>query len=111
MSGEFLGAHVFASLIVAWLALFVASVYQEARILRHLRAQHKEVWESLGEPPPFRRLRRDEATAAFFRSGEHKRMGDTQLERMVALQRVLGWTYMAAFVLFLALFFMEGARR
>jgi len=111
MSIEFLDVYGFAGVMVTWLTLFVASVYQEARILRYLRAHHQAIWERLGEPPPFRRLRRDKAIAAFFRDGEHKRLGDTQLERMVALQRVLGWTYVAAFVLFLTLFFMEGARR
>jgi len=111
MSVEFFNVYGFVGVTVAWLVLFVASVCQEARILRHLRTHHGGVWEGLGEPSPFRRLRRDKATAAFFRSGEHKRLGDVKLQRMVAWQRVLGWTYMAAFLLFLVLFFMEGARR
>ena len=111
MSGEFFNVYGFVGVIAAWLALFLASVYQEARVIRHLRTHHVEVWEGLGEPPPFRRLRRGEMTAAFFRGGEHKRLGDAKLERMVALQRVLSWTYIATFLLFLALFFREGARR
>ena len=97
-----------ALVIVGWLGLFAGSVLLEARIFRHLRDHHAAAWEKLGQPTPFRRLRRDRAAVAFFRSGEHRRLGDSKLEKMVRAQKVLGWAYRIAFATFLVLLFASA---
>ncbi len=91
-----------------WLALFAASVVQEVRIFRHLREHHASVWHELGRPRPLKGLRRDRTARSYFRRGEYRRLDDRALGRMVTLQRVLGWSYGAAFALVLVLLFTSA---
>lgn len=74
----------------ALVALVVTLLTVWYLLLRRLRLNHHEIWQAFGEPRFFKTtIQKQNDVRRFLRSGDHRQLGDSQIDRLVLLAKVL----------------------